>query len=180
MPVHPGRADRHRWWPIAPRCAGRGRTCSGRRCAGAAPAYLDSNAGDEPLEDGFPTGTGAGAGCSDEAAVLYEVRRRDGSEQALALRFRPDGERRAISSRAPAWRCRDTLWRVRRARPAARRWRPCGCRSTLEDTPFYARSLIAPGYSAAPLTMMHESLALDRFSANWVRLLLPFRMPRRR
>ena len=29
-----------------------------------------------------------------------------------------------------------------------------------------------------PLTAMHESLCLDRFSRRWVQTLLPFRMPR--
>ena len=29
-----------------------------------------------------------------------------------------------------------------------------------------------------PMTSVHESLNLDRFDATWVRLLLPFRMPR--
>jgi carotenoid 1,2-hydratase len=47
---------------------------------------------------------------------------------------------------------------------------------TLEDTPFYARSVLRS--SAASGAIMHESLDLDRFKSAWVRALLPFRMPR--
>jgi carotenoid 1,2-hydratase len=50
---------------------------------------------------------------------------------------------------------------------------------TLEDTPFYARSVIAAEFEGAPVTAMHESLALDRFTQPWVQAMLPFRMPRR-
>ena len=50
---------------------------------------------------------------------------------------------------------------------------------TLEDTPFYARSLLTDG-TQAPGLVIHETLSLDRFGSNWVQSLLPFRMPRRR
>ncbi len=49
---------------------------------------------------------------------------------------------------------------------------------TLEDTPFYARSLIAAEILGAPVTMLHESVALDRFASPAVQAMLPFRMPR--
>ena len=49
---------------------------------------------------------------------------------------------------------------------------------TLEDAPFYARSVVKTHLLGRPVTAMHESLCLDRFSRQWVRVLLPFRMPR--
>jgi len=49
---------------------------------------------------------------------------------------------------------------------------------TYEDTPFYARSLLATEHDGLPATAMHESLDLDRFASRWVQCLLPFRMPR--
>ena len=49
---------------------------------------------------------------------------------------------------------------------------------TLEDTPFYARSVIAAGLAGQRVTAMHESLSMDRFSTAWVQAMLPFRMPR--
>ena len=51
---------------------------------------------------------------------------------------------------------------------------------TLEDTPFYSRSILSLGLLNAPVTAMHESLSLRRFDKGLVQLLLPFRMPRRR
>jgi carotenoid 1,2-hydratase len=49
---------------------------------------------------------------------------------------------------------------------------------TLVDAPFYARSVLNTRIAGQPVTAMHESLSLDRFSAGWVQALLPFRMPR--
>ena len=49
---------------------------------------------------------------------------------------------------------------------------------TLEDTPFYSRSIIEASVGGATVTGMHESLSLDRFDTRWVQSLLPFRMPR--
>ena len=68
------------------------------------------------------------------------------------------------------------IWRIpRRTRCApglARIW------DTLEDTPFYARSVIDTSMLGEPVRAMHESLYLDRFDTRWVQALLPFRMPR--
>jgi carotenoid 1,2-hydratase len=50
--------------------------------------------------------------------------------------------------------------------------------ATLEDTPFYARSLIATRLFGAQVSAVHESLSLDRLVRPVVRLMLPFRMPR--
>ena len=49
---------------------------------------------------------------------------------------------------------------------------------TLEDTPFYARSLVQTGIDGRAVKVMHESLSLTRFESAWVQCLLPFRMPR--
>jgi carotenoid 1,2-hydratase len=50
---------------------------------------------------------------------------------------------------------------------------------TLEDTPFYARSLVSTQLLGAPVTAVHESLNLNHFASRWVQTLLPFWMPRR-
>ena len=52
-------------------------------------------------------------------------------------------------------------------------------RRTLEDTPFYARSVVSARFADASHDWVHESLSLDRFANPLVRLMLPFRMPRR-
>jgi carotenoid 1,2-hydratase len=49
---------------------------------------------------------------------------------------------------------------------------------TLEDTPFYARSLVETRLAGETATCVHESLSLDRFDSRIVQLMLPFRMPR--
>jgi carotenoid 1,2-hydratase len=49
---------------------------------------------------------------------------------------------------------------------------------TLEDAPFYSRSLIEAGLFGSRAVSFHESLSLDRFRTRWVQCLLPFRMPR--
>jgi carotenoid 1,2-hydratase len=69
------------------------------------------------------------------------------------------------------------LWRVARVARAEAGY-PAAVLRTLEDAPFYARSLISTRLLGHSVTAMHESLSLDRFRADWVRLLLPFRMPR--
>jgi carotenoid 1,2-hydratase len=50
---------------------------------------------------------------------------------------------------------------------------------TLEDGPFYVRSLLRSQVLGQSVLAMHESLSLQRFSAGWVQMMLPFRMPRR-
>ena len=51
--------------------------------------------------------------------------------------------------------------------------------ATLEDTPFYNRSLVAAHWQGQPVLAMHESLDLGRFTQPIVQAMLPFRMPRR-
>jgi len=167
----------HRWWPIAP-CA-RVEVALERpalRWSGA--GYLDANAGDAPLEHGFVRWDWSRASLDGRTVVLYDVRRRDGEDLALALAFDARGGVRPIEAPArvhlPA-----TRWRIERATRADHD-HPASVLETLEDTPFYARSVLGTRLLGAPATAVHESLDLDRFRAGWVQLLLPFRMPRRR
>jgi carotenoid 1,2-hydratase len=51
--------------------------------------------------------------------------------------------------------------------------------STLEDTPFYARSLLKTRLMGEDLTAMHETLNVRRLVSWPVRFMLPFKMPRR-
>lgn len=168
-------AGRHRWTPLGPR--------SRIEVTLAEPAlrwsghgYLDTNIGDEPVADGFARWDWSRASAGDEATILYDATRRDGTRLSLALAVRPDGrvERREMPPPAPLPRTR--VWRIARAThgEAAR------VVATLEDTPFYARSVVTSRLFGRDCTAVHESLDLDRFSRPWVQALLPFRMPRRR
>ena len=168
---------RHRWWPVAP-LARVEVELERPALSWSGVGYHDANAGDESLEAGFVDWDWSRGALGREAAVLYDMRRRDGSERTLALRFRPDGGVEHLDP-LPRAELPRTLWRVRR-RTQSEPGHPVAVRQTLEDTPFYARSVVETRLLGRSVTTMHESLALDRFAANWVRLLLPFRMPRRR
>lgn len=138
--------------------------------------YFDTNDGDEPLEAAFARWTWCRADLPDGAAILYDVHHRDGGGQNLSLRFSADGSRREIRPPPGATLPATRFWRM------PRETRSDGGRSrvlaTYEDTPFYARSLLASTLCGEPVRAMHESLSLDRFRNPMVRLMLPFRIPR--
>ena len=51
-------------------------------------------------------------------------------------------------------------------------------RQTLEDTPFYVRSLIDAQLLGETVTSVHETLDLPRLVSRSTRMMLPWRMPR--
>jgi carotenoid 1,2-hydratase len=166
-------AGRHRWRPIAP-CARVEVTLDRPAISWSGPAYFDTNEGDRPLEADFvrwdwsrtplPRGTG----------ILYDVQRRDGP-MTLAMRY-DDAGGVADFVPPPAVPLPRTLWRVPRKISAG----TPSVVKTLEDTPFYARSVVAADLLGERVTAMHESLSMDRFTTPWVQAMLPFRMPRTR
>jgi carotenoid 1,2-hydratase len=56
---------------------------------------------------------------------------------------------------------------------------PARVLQTLEDTPFYVRSLLGSGLLGEQVTSVHETLDLPRLVSLPVRLMLPWRMPRK-
>jgi carotenoid 1,2-hydratase len=174
-------AGRHRWRPLAPRA--RVEVALERPALSwSGIGYLDANDGDEPLEAGFACWDWSRAAHGGETLVLYDVLRRApdgrrGEDFALALRFDRTGEVSPIEP-PPRRALPATRWRIARGTRADPGTRAAVLR-TLEDTPFYARSLVAATVHGVAATAVHESLSLDRFRAAWVRWLLPFRMPRR-
>jgi len=171
---------RHHWWPIAP--AGRVSVRMERPdLAWDGTGYFDTNRGAESLEAGFADWTWSRAllpadrGRDPGAAILYEARRRDGSDLALALRVDRSGRIDAFDPPPPAV-LPGTFWRVPRTTRSIGAARVV---ETLEDAPFYARSVVEQRLFGQTVAAVHESLSLDRFATRWVKLLLPFRMPRR-
>lgn len=139
------------------------------------PAYLDANSGTEPLEAGFRCWDWSRASLGAETAVLYDVTMLDSARRSLALVFDDSGEVREIDV-PPSVRLPRTGWTMPRntqSEDGAAR-----VIKTLEDSPFYARSLVASTLLGQPVTAMHESLHLGRFRSPIVRLMLPYRMPR--
>jgi carotenoid 1,2-hydratase len=170
---------RHRWTPLAPHARVKVELEQpDLRWAGT--GYFDSNAGDEPLERGFARWTWSRADLgAGEAAVLYDMDRRDGSRESLALRFDASGEVAPFDPPPPAPLATAAIWRI----PRHTRSEPGAAPrvlSTFLDTPFYARSLIESRLCGATVRSVHESLDLDRFRSPVVQLLLPVRMPRAR
>jgi carotenoid 1,2-hydratase len=168
-------SGQHCWRPIAP-CARIEVQLDSPSLSWSGSAYADSNWGHAPLESGFSQWDWSRAKLGDDTAILYDVVRRDGQALSLALRYAPTGEIVEFEPPQPVSLTR-TLWRMPRR---TRTEEPARTRiiRTLEDSPFYARSALSSVLLGQPVTAIHESLSLDRFSRLWVQALLPFRMPR--
>jgi len=166
---------RHHWWPIAPRSTvtleldDTGVSWSGQ-------GYLDSNWGEAPLETDFVRWNWSRTHTDAGAAVFYDISPRRGAESRLALAFDPSGTH-AIQA-PPRVELARSKWGIPRETRADADARPVVQRS-LEDSPFYARALIASDINGVRRQSVHESLNLDRFASPFVQWMLPFRMPRR-
>ena len=170
------RAGHHRWHPIAP-LAHVEIDFPGLRTRWSGHGYLDSNDGTEPLADGFTGWDWTRLRMdNDECVVRYEAREHQRQPHRLALRFTNDGSLINEAS-SPAGRLATTsVWRMPRRMPSG--GDPHQLLRTLEDTPFYARSLLEATIDGQHGRGLHESLCMQRFTRPWVQTLLPFRMPR--
>ncbi len=184
--VHPAGINRHTfaidakgehlWRPIAPVSRIEVEFENGVRWAGN--GYFDWNSGVVPLETSFRRWDWSRASDRQCATIFYDVTLKDGRDEGLSLFIRPDGTIDDLSAPQPCALPASPIWRV------ARGTRSDGGHGgtvikTLEDTPFYARSIVASRVCGCDVTAMHESLSLDRFASPAVQLMLPFRMPRR-
>lgn len=166
---------RHIWRPIAP-MARASVNLETPDLQWQGHAYVDTNSGDEPLEKAFSFWAWSRAALTDGAAIYYDAERRREAPLSLALRFNATGDVEMLTP-PPVAPLPKTKWRVAR-RTRAEDGAATALRS-FEDTPFYSRSLIESRFEGAPVEWMHESLSLNRFAHPIVRLMLPFRMPRR-
>lgn len=166
--------ERHAWSPLSP--VSRIEVALEKpdlRWSG--PAYLDSNSGVESLEAGFRSWNWSRASMGAQTAVLYDVTMRNDGRRLLALVFNDRGEVREIES-PPSVRLPRTGWTMPRSTQSEDG--AAKVVKTLEDSPFYARSLVASKLLGQPVTTMHESLNLDRFRSPIIQSMLPYRMPR--
>jgi len=168
-------AGLHRWTPYAP-CARVEVKFTEPAVEWSGVGYFDSNTGDEPLEDAFESWTWSRASLPDRTVVLYDVKSRRTAEHTLALEFAPDGTARPIEV-PPAFTLPPTGWRLKRE-TRADSGQIAHVVQTLEDAPFYSRSLLDTSLLGVRAPAIHESLSLTRFSSPWVQWMLPFRMPR--
>lgn len=167
---------RHVWRPIAP-LARVSVDLDSPKTRWTGHAYLDANSGSEPLETGFRRWDWSRLRQGTSAVVLYDAQRRDGSDLHLALRFDADGGVEEITP-PPQICLPDGFWGVRR-NTRADTTNGAAIRRVLEDSPFYTREVLETRVGGTPAVAIHESLDLDRFANPLVRLMLPFRMPRR-
>lgn len=165
----------HLWQPLAP--LGRlEATFDEPACSFRGVGYLDTNGGDEPLEQGFSSWSWARIAEPRGARITYDVARRSGAtlrhgvtlDDGGARPFAGDVER---SLRATSF----GLERVVRGNAGEQ---PMLVR-TLEDGPFYARSMIEVVRPDGLVARgFHEAISLDRLASKWVQFLIPFRARR--
>jgi carotenoid 1,2-hydratase len=164
----------HVWRPVAPFSAIDVRFESpGLSWSGI--GYHDSNWGASPLEESFESWVWSRAAMKDGAAIIYDTVLRDGSGSAFAIEIGADGavrERKVPARRDMA----TTFWRMKRHMRSEEEFRVV---SLLEDSPFYARTLLRIRTEEGEADAFHESLSLARFRNPVVQAMLPFRMPRR-
>ena len=170
-------AARHRWGPIAP-CARVEVDLQQPRTRWQGHAYLDSNEGDEPVERAFREWDWSRTVMADgSTAVIYDVKPLLGADRVIAQRFTPHGGSAAFEPPPRQSLPRSKWWlpRTMRTEPGI----PARVLQTLEDTPFYVRSLLGSGLLGEQVTSVHETLHVPRLVSLPVRLMLPWRMPRR-
>ncbi len=173
-------AGHHRWGPIAPG-ARVTVALSNPALQWQGEGYLDSNDGDEPVHRRFLGWDWSRARLPDgSTAVMYDVREIDGSQRVIAERFMPDGSHQPFEP-PPRQALPGTLWQIdrnTRAEAVSPGNLPARLVQTLEDTPFYTRSLVDMRLCGQRVTAVHETLAPQRLKAWPMRFMLPWRMPR--
>ena len=139
--------------------------------------YHDANQGDEPLEASLRQWSWSRHEVGGETVVLYDGTRLDESLFSLALRFGTDGNIEEMASPPLAKLPRSFWWRCPRITRSEGPGRPKVVR-TLEDSPFYARTLVECTLFGEQAPGVHESLDLNRFTTNWTQWMLPYRIKR--
>ncbi|MEO1405133.1 MAG: carotenoid 1,2-hydratase [Pseudomonadota bacterium] len=139
--------------------------------------YVDSNFGAEPVTRGFDywdwSRTPVPGG---QTQVRYVTDPVSGDRRDLNVKFNQDGTFEHCEP-LPDTNVRATpIWRIKRRTGVLAGTSPMVHR-TLEDTPFYSRSVLAYPQGAAGYTV-HETLSCRRLRTGIVRAMLPFRMPR--
>ncbi|NBB92881.1 MAG: carotenoid 1,2-hydratase [Gammaproteobacteria bacterium] len=168
-------AGRHGWTPVWP--AARVEVAMQHPgIAWSGSGYVDHNAGTEPLEHGFDSWSWSRAETRHGPVILYDTQASSGEHGSLALHFDRDGEVHELPVPRPVELPR-SHWGI--ARPTRSEDGTARMEAVWEDTPFYARSRVNTALLGERVTAVHESLSLRRFTSPWVRLMLPFRMPRR-
>jgi carotenoid 1,2-hydratase len=168
-------AGAHLWWSAAPLCRVEVElTHPNVRWSGE--GYHDANAGDGPLEETFRAWDWSRATTPDGSVILYDAETLDGARALHGRRVTADGRVARVEAPRRASLAR-TVWGVERA-TRTDLGATAAVRETLEDAPFYARSVVDTKLLGHNVRAMHETLDLQRFQRSWVQFLLPFRTRR--
>lgn len=165
-----------RWWPIAP-CAEIEVDLNNPDLTWKGSGYLDMNTGTKPLEESFTVWDWSRADLADgRAAILYEATQRNGVRTPLGFACAPDG---SVEPFEPPEFCQlpRTFWRMDRA-TRVDPGKSASVTETLEDAPFYTRSVLKTHLLGQSAVAMHESLSLDKFDRTSTRFMLPWRNPK--
>jgi carotenoid 1,2-hydratase len=140
-------------------------------------AYLDSNERDEPMDRAFRTWDWARSVMrGGDTAVVYDVRPLMGPDRVIAQRFADNGQASPFEA-PPRQAVPRSKWLIERNMRSEAAVAP-RVERTLEDTPFYVRSVMQSGLLGELVTSVHETLDAQRVASLPVRLMLPWRMPR--
>lgn len=181
----------HHWWPIAP-VADIEVTLSHPALSWKGHGYCDSNWGSHPLENAFERWDWSRARLCERpgAAILYDAVHRPPPQdtasgtgpvfprtRTLALHIDEKGHAEPFEP-GPRRDLGRGFWGVQRYSQADA-GHDVAIRKVLEDSPFYARTVLDTTLLGERVEAVHESLSGDRFKTSIVKAMLPFRMPRR-
>ena len=167
----------HSWLPRAPICHASVECDVFPEGSWTGRGYHDINFGNRPIEQDFDGWDWARGDADSGTQILYDARLRDGRRRRIGLRISAEGEVAPVDipERRPM---KAGFWGVRGGIACDEDHQPIVVRA-LEDTPFYSRALVQTTVAGERLTMMQETLDCDRLANPVVRLMLPFKMPRR-
>ena len=176
FPITPD--GRHLWCPVAP-AASVEVAFTDPRLNWQGEGYFDTNSGREPLESAFEYWDWARLNIpGGRTVILYNTELKGGDRQELALAFGPDGHLQQVTAPPEARLPATPVFRIPRRTRCDADTQPRLLR-TLEDTPFYSRSVIETRLFGETATGVHESIKAGRLRSPLVKMMLPFRMPRR-
>ncbi len=170
-------SQKHAWCPIAP-CSHVEVEMQRPNFQWHATGYFDSNWGAEPLENGFRSWNWSCTKMNEEERVIqYHTVNRNNTNTDLGFHFASDGKITAREQQIAKILPETKIWRVPR-KAYVEDDRNVNVLKTLEDTPFYSRSVLNSETQDKSILTIHESLELDRFKKPLTQFMLPFRMPR--
>jgi carotenoid 1,2-hydratase len=173
-------AKMHHWGPIAPSATVEAEFNS-PNISWRGHAYFDANEGLEPVNKAdnqrFVDWDWSRASLRDgSTAVIYDVRQ-PANNRLLALKFSKQADQVEVFEAPKKRTLQRTLWRMKRSIRADDS-AELKVIQTLEDTPFYVRSVVESGLLGEKVISLHETLSIPKLSAISTQLMLPWRMPR--